>query len=326
MDHSIKKRKKFKWLIWSLLAGFILLNSIAIIHSYKFTHFAESHIEKTQKPEKLSFGQKLKTLVFGVNNPRPVNKTKPSVPYETITLQSNRVIECWYIKKDSASKFPNKKGTIIICHGYGAEKSSMLDKAAIFDSLGYDTFLIDFMGSGGSEGNTTTIGYKEAKQVKTAYDYLKSRGAKNIYLFGTSMGAAAIMKAIVDDQLDPKGLILECPFGSMYKTVGARFRNMNVPKCPMAGLLVFWGGVQNGFWAFGHNPSTYARKIKCPVLLLYGEQDKNVTRAEIDAIYNNLGGDKILRTFELAGHENYLIRYEKEWTEDVAEFLDFNYK
>ncbi|MBC8884363.1 hypothetical protein H9X57_16275 [Flavobacterium piscinae] len=54
------------------------------------------------------------------------------------------------------------------------------------------------------------------------------------------MGAVAIMKAISDFEIKPKGIIIECPFGSMYKTVGARFESMNVPTFPMAGLLVFW--------------------------------------------------------------------------------------
>ena len=296
------------------------MNIVAIFHSYKFTHFADDSIEKTQKPEQLSFSGKLNALFFGVNNPRPTNKTKPA-GYETIELQSNKKIECWYLNKDNYAKTETVKGTIIICHGYGGEKSSMLDKAKILDSLNYNTFLIDFMGSGGSEGNTTTIGFKEAKQVKTAYDYLQSKKVEDIYLFGTSLGAVAIMKAIKDYDLKPKGIIIECPFGTMYQTVEARFKNMNVPTFPMAGLLVFWGGIQNGFWAFNHNPTDYAKYITCPTLLLYGEKDKNVSRQEIDNIFTNLAGQKQLKTYKLAGHENYLNKYKIEWTQDITEFL-----
>lgn len=296
------------------------MNIVALFHSYKFTHFS-SGSEKTQKPEQLSFAEKLKTLFTGVSNPKPINKLYPEGTYETIELQGNKKIEGWYISNTSADSI---KGAVILFHGYAADKSTMLDKAAIFDSLQYNTLLIDFMGSGGSEGNTTTIGYKEAEQVKSAYDYLKNKGIDHIYLFGTSMGAVAIMKAIDDYQLDPKGIIIECPFGTMYQTVAARFRNMNVPSFPMAGLLVFWGGAQNGFWAFGHNPTAYAKHISCPTLLLYGERDKNVSRQETDDIYNNLAGKKTLKTYEKAGHENYLIGYKKEWTADVTQFLDNN--
>lgn len=292
------------------------MNVVAFFHAYKFTHFSESLTSKTEKPEVLNLGQKIKTLFFGVSNPRPKNDEKPE-NYETIVLQSNKKIECWYLKKDSLPT----KGTVVLFHGYSSKKSSMLDKALIFDSLDYNVLLVDFMGSGGSEGNATTIGFKEAEQVKTVYDFIKEKD-ETIYLFGTSMGAVAIMKALTDYNLNPKGIILECPFGTMYETVCARFNNMNVPKFPMAGLLVFWGGIQNGFWAFSHNPSEYAQSIKCPTLLLFGEQDKNVSRKEIDEIYRNLSGSKTLKTYQLAGHENYLIKYKEDWTTDIVEFLD----
>lgn len=99
---------------------------------------------------------------------------------------------------------------------------------------------------------------------------------------------------------------------------------MNAPVFPMAGLLVFWGGVQNDFWAFGHNPTEYAKKITCPTLLMHGMQDEKVSKAEIDEIFANLKGRKKLKTYKNAGHENYLIKYEGEWTKDVAQFIMAN--
>lgn len=291
------------------------MNVIAIFHSYKFTHFAESNLEKTKTPTKLSTGQKISTILFGVNNPKPVNEKIPSVAFETITIHSNKKIECWDIK------IPNSKGTIILFHGYGGNKSSLLDKAEVFRNLGFNTFLVDFMGSGGSEGNQTTIGFLEAEQVKSSYEFVKQKGENTIFLFGTSMGAVAIMKAISDYEVNPKGIIIECPFGSMYKTVCARFESMNLPTFPMAGLLVFWGGIQNGFWGFGHNPTDYSKKISCPSLLLHGQKDEKVSLEEINEIFSNLKGQKELKIYENAGHENYLNKYKNEWTGDVENFF-----
>ena len=290
------------------------MNVVAIFHSYKFTHFADRKSEKTKDPGELTTGQKISTIIFGVSNPRPENTCVPAI-YQTIKLQSNKEIECWSIR------VKNAKGTVILFHGFSGQKASMLDKAAIFQGLGYNTLLVDFMGSGGSEGNQTTIGFLEAEQVKTCVDYLTQKGEKNIFLFGTSMGAVAIMKAIHDFDLKPKKIIIECPFGSMYKTVCARFKTMNAPTFPMAGLLVFWGGIQNGFWAFGHNPTAYAKKISCPTLLLYGQQDAKVSKAEIDEIFTNLAGQKHLRIYQNAGHENYLIKYKAAWTKDISLFM-----
>lgn len=308
-------KERLKRLLWIVLILFIVMNIISYMHAYKFTHFTDSATEVTKDPVKLSTNEKILAILTGVNNPRPFNRETPSWPYSTLSLQSNKKIECWYIPIDSS------KGTVAIFHGYRGCKSSMLDQATIFRKLGYNILMVDFMGSGGSEGNQITIGFKEATQVKTCYDYLDSIGEKKIFLYGTSLGAVAILKCFKDYKIKPRGIIIECPFGSMYQTTCARFKIMKVPPFPMAGLLVFWGGVQNGFWAFGHRPIEYAKSVNCPTLLLYGEQDQKVSRKEIDDIFANLGGQKALKTYRLAGHENYLEKCEVKWTTDITDFI-----
>jgi uncharacterized protein len=299
-----------------LLISFVLMNCVAYFHAYQFTHFTNSDVLKTKNAKELSIFNKCKTLIFGIKNPRPLSIEKPLKPFETVQLQSSKKIECWHIK------IPNSKGTIAIFHGFSGSKSGMLDKSDAFNDLGFSTFLVDFIGSGGSEGNETTVGLKEAEDVKVSLDYLKNQQKEqNIVLFGTSMGAAAILKAAKTYNILPNSAILECPFGSIYKTTCARFQQMNVPCFPMAGLLVFWGGAQHGFWAFSHNPQDFAKQVNFPVLLLYGEKDKEVSRAEIDLMYQNLPNKKTLKTYPEAGHENYLKRYKMEWTNDVTEFL-----
>lgn len=303
-----------KHLFFALIAIFILMNIVACFHAYKFTHFTNKKVTKTNA-EKLSTVAKVKTLLFGLDNPRPQNKQIPTKEFDIVKLQSNKKIECWHLKTDDS------KGTIILFHGYGGSKSAMLSTSEEFTNQGFNTLLVDFMGSGGSEGNQTTIGFKEAEEVKTCFDFLTKNGEKNIYLFGTSLGAVAIMKAICDYKIQPKGIIIQCPFGSMYQTTCIRFNTMHVPSFPMAGLLVFWGGIQNGFWAFGHNPADYAKSIKCPTLLIYGEQDRKVSRTEIDEIYLNLTCQKKLRIYPLAGHGDYLTIYKKEWLQDIKSFI-----
>ncbi|MBS1554880.1 MAG: alpha/beta hydrolase [Bacteroidetes bacterium] len=314
MKQSNTKRK-VKLLFSFLFFAFLLLNAIAFFHAYRFTHFSTSTVDRTKDPKVLTVTQKLSALFFGIDNPRPVNKKIPNNLYSTISLKSNKEIECWLIPVDSA------KGTVILFHGFSAEKSSLIAQAEIFRKLGYATLLVDFMGSGGSEGNQTTIGYFEAEQVKTAFEFVKSQGDKNIYLFGTSMGSAAIMRAVSELKINPTGLILECPFGSMYQTVCARFDLMNVPRFPMAGLLVFWGGLQNGFWAFRHNPYEYSKSIDCPVLLIWGEKDVKVSRTETKKIFEGFVGRKKLVTLTEAGHENLMSASAHKWQLAMQQFV-----
>ena len=148
-------RKILKQFGWTLAVVFIIMNVLAIFHSYKFTHYSETSKPRL-KAQKLSGADIAKIVVLGIDNPRPVNTATPSQPYETITIQGNKKLECWSVKA------PNAKGTVILFHGYGGEKSGMIDKSDEFIKMGYNTLLVDFMGSGGSEGNQTTIGYKEA--------------------------------------------------------------------------------------------------------------------------------------------------------------------
>lgn len=303
------------FLLKVFLIFFVMMNVIAAFHAYKFTHFTTATAERTLKPEQLSIIDKATALLFGVSNPKPRNTELPNHKFDTVVLKSNKQIHCWWIQNDTA------KGNVLLFHGYGGEKSSMLDKAEIFLQQGYNVLLVDFMGCGSSEGNQTTIGFKEAEDVKTCFDFVQLKNTKPLYLFGTSMGAVAILKAIADYQIAPTGIMVECPFGTMYKTTCARFNNMGLPSFPMANLLVFWGGVENGFWAFGHNPEVYASSVTCPALLMYGAKDKNVSREEIEAIYANFKGLKQLKIYANAGHENYLIKYKNEWQKDVQDFL-----
>lgn len=286
---------------------FLLMNVLAYIHAYKFTHFYGTET-RTADPDKLSRAQKIKTLLLGINNPRPVNTITPNREYETLFIGD---LECWRIKIASA------KGFVIMFHGFAGKKSSLLDRAYEFNKMGYSVLLVDFLGSGGSKGNSTSIGYHEAEQVKTCVDFVMMQGEKNIFLFGTSMGAAAILKAVCDYTLHPSGIILECPFGSLYKTTCARFNNMHVPSFPFAAMLIFWGGAQNGYWAFGHNPSAYAMNVTCPVLLLYGKKDDRVSYEETEAIYSNLKGAKTLKVHPAAGHNDL---FGDAWIKDVTAF------
>ncbi|RYD90798.1 MAG: alpha/beta hydrolase, partial [Sphingobacteriales bacterium] len=277
-------KKLKKNLLRGLVVIFVLANVMAFFHGRKFTHFDPDTREKPS-PEGMPFFKKIKTMFTGVSLPRPYTKKLPNRPYSTVALNSNVRIICWAMKATVPAK-----GTMILCHGYGGEKSDMLDRAYVCLDAGYNVLLPDFMGAEASEGNLCTIGYKEAENVKTCIDYISTHGEKNIYLLGASMGAAAIMRTCSIYALPVKALVLECPFGSMRQTVKNRFEAMQVPAFPLSDFLVFWGGAQNGFNAFSHNPEDYAKKIKLPVLLLCGGKDDRVKPEEIQHIQGIIQG------------------------------------
>lgn len=289
---------------------------IAITHAYKFTHFSSSENNRTTSPEEIGIAEKFLIALTGVSNPRPEISDYPDMPYEKIILNDNYYTACWKIKAQSS------KGIIILFHGYSGCKSGLLKQANAFLEMNYSVFLVDFMGCGETRGRITTVGYFEAEQVKSAFDYIYNDGEKNIILYGTSMGATAILRAVSECDVNPEKMILECPFSSLYKTVKNRFEMMGLPAFPMAELIVFWGGFQNGFNGFSHNPAEYSKEIYQPVLLMHGKEDKKVSLEEIHSIYSNLKGKKKLKIFDNTAHENYLVKNEISWKKEAELFLN----
>ena len=304
-------------LLYGFSIVFVLINIVAYFHAYKFTHFSQSDIAKTKDPAGLSGFDKIKIALFGIDNPRPRARTMPKQHFTTIRIQSGQTaLECWRIGVEKP------KGTVILFHGYSAEKSQMLERSDELLQMGYNTMLVDFMGCGGSDGNETTIGFHEAENVKACFNFLKQQGEKRIFLFGSSLGAAAVIKTVSEGDISPAGIIVECPFGSMLDAVRMRFAAMKLPSFPMAELLVLWGGVQHGFWGFAHKPTEYAKSVRCPTLLLAGGKDDKVSNEEIEEIFRNLSCPKRLVVYPLAGHATYLEEYREQWRRDVCGFLD----
>lgn len=307
-------KRLFKRSAFALLLVFIIANIVAFMHAYRFTHFSDTAKSRTADPHDLSWGEKIGILFTGIENPRPQNTEQPTQSYSVISVNSTERLECWKIPVDNA------RGTVVMFHGYAGKKSSLLHRAQILNDMGFNTILVDLMGSGGSGGSVSTVGYDEAEQVKDCFEFFRE-DEMPVYLFGTSMGAAAILKASEDYHIKPAGILLECPFGSLYKTVSARFEMMKVPSFPMAALLTFWGGMQHGYWAFSHNPTEYARSVEVPTLLMFGEQDDRVSREEIDEIFLNLRGPKTLKTYSGQGHDLFSDN-EETWREDVRAFIE----
>ncbi len=309
-------QKFFKYLLRTFIVLFLLLNIIVAFHAYKFTHFyntGELGLNKTNKNK-----PSIKELLFGFNAEKQKNAA-PDSGYQTVILKTKDGIrlEGWYIPVDSA------KGTVCLFHGHGGTKTGTNGPAEAFRKMGYTTFQLDFRAHGSSGGNTCTIGYEESEDVKLAYDFVKSQGEKNIVLWGISLGAATITKAMADYQsIQPNKVILEMPFGTIEDAVKGRMRMMGVPAQPISTLLTFWGGAEHGFWAFNMQPVEYAKQINCPALLQWGKTDNRVSKEEEEELFANLASpNKKFVVYDECGHENICIKENAKWQNEVKAFL-----
>jgi uncharacterized protein len=312
--------KRFlKILFRSIIIVFILLNVVVAFHAYKFTHFYDADEITIKKPADKTGWDKTKEILFGINAVKQQNSNASDSTYKTIilTTEDSIKLEGWYIPADSAAK-----GTVCMFHGHGGKKSGNNDEAAVFHKLGYNTFQIDFRAHGNSGGNTCTIGFYESEDVKLAYDFIEKKGEKNIVLWGISMGASTITKAVKDYQLEPQKVILEMPFGTIEDAAAGRLKMMKLPAQPLATLITFWGGLEHGFWAFSMKPQEYAASIKCPALLQWGLNDPRVSKSEEDILFKNIpNANKKMVIYETAGHESLCKKEPVKWEVAIASFL-----
>ncbi len=306
------------WVV--LLVCFLLLNFLAYRHARAMLTFS-TEAGRTPPPQSLSTWQKIKVLTCGVTVPRPENNRSPQdlgLPSETIRFANGdgASLEGWLLTP------PNPKGTVLLFHGYAACRSTLLEEGRAFYDMGFTTVLIDFRGSGGSDGSATTLGYHEAQDVVATVRHVRSRELPGpLILYGQSMGGAAVLRSIAALKVKPEAVILESVFGRMIGAVRNRFGLMGVPSFPGAELLVFWGGVQVGFSGFHHNPEEYARACKCKALVLHGTEDRLARLEEGQAIYGNLAGSKEMVVFEGAGHTSLYGAAPEQWKAVVDRFL-----
>ena len=266
------KKKLRRW--WPAVAALFLgvfaaLNMLAYQHAHAMTHFAASKV-RTGEVETLTTGQKLRVLFCGVSMPRPCARaatTDLGAACRSIIVDCTNGVRLGAWSCPAATQGP----LVILFHGYAGEKTGTLREAKAFLEMGLSVLLVDFRGSGDSSESYTTIGYREADDVafvvRYAHDHLPH---PQVILYGHSMGAAAILRAVHACGVQPDAIILEGVFDRMLSTVRNRFKLMHVPSFPGAELLVFWGGRQAGFDGFSLNPVEYATSIRCPTLFLHG--------------------------------------------------------
>ena len=316
----MRVKKFLKRAAYFLLIIFVLLNALFIWQAFAFTHFSNKKIPKQEHTS--AFEQKF-NRIFGKQHPRQLVVDSLTVPHQSLFIQSDTLkLAAWYLKHNTDSI---AKGTVIMFHGYGSSRSEIIPEATALYNMQYNVFMVDFRGHGQSEGNECSMGYFESHDVRSAYNFIKSNGEKNIILWGGSMGAASVTKAMHDDTtLKPSKIILEKCFGKMTDAVrGFTENSMHQSNKALITMLTFWGSVEQGVWMFNMKPEQYVKSINCPALIQWGDHDENVTKEETESIYKNIGSSKKqLVIYPNCGHENLLLKDPSLWKSSVINFLN----
>ena len=187
--------------------------------------------------------------------------------YEDVSFKTadGLTLRGWYI--------PSAKGTqktLILLHGYPADKGNILPALAFLHE-DFNLLLFDFRYLGRSEGSYSTAGAKEVEDLLAAIQFLKSRGVKEVGVWGFSMGGAVTLMAI-EKAPEIRAVISESSYASLADMT---FELLPIPllNYPIAYLVGVWAKLFLGIDVRDASPADRIRNTKIPILLIHSSAD-----------------------------------------------------
>jgi len=139
-----------------------------------------------------------------VRQTTPARVAETPIDFESMTVHADDVefdsadgvrLSGWWIDGEPG------RPPVMLCHDFGASKSSLVNVALALNRVGFPVLAFDFRAHGDSQGQRSTLGLREKRDVVGAVDYLSSRqdlDTKRIGVFGVGMGAHAAVLAAAD--------------------------------------------------------------------------------------------------------------------------------
>jgi uncharacterized protein len=217
-----------------------------------------------------------------------------------------------------------RRATIVMIHGLSNNRREPLDKAGYLHEAGYNLLVFDLRGHGRSDGDGSTMGYRETEDVSAAVTKARQLDAGRIALFGYSLGAAiAVEEAAVDPNVST--VIEDSGFTSVGDVFLARFTEVtHLPDLPWAAPLVAFGELDVGISLWKVAPVDMAARLHKPLLAIVGGADTIVPPAEGRAIFAAAPGPKQLLEVPAAGHVQAYDTANRLYEGTVLTFLAAN--
>ena len=214
----------------------------------------------------------LLTFLISIHPLKIITNLEPSglgLKYEEITFKSadNVKLSGWLIPNNKTKK------TIIVMHGYPADKANLLGIAE-FLAKDFNVFLFDFRSFGKSEGKFTTAGYLEKNDLLGAIQYLeKEKNITKIGLYGFSLGGAV---ALMTNHKNVKAIVTDSSYAKLSNIVGYMYRIFFIFKYPLTYLTKLYGILFLRINIDDASPVDSIKNIKVPILLIHAEKDSQI--------------------------------------------------
>ena len=236
-------------------------------------------------------------------------RTPPLAPPSDLAVRpvsfasgSGATIRGWYL--------PGMRGggAVLLLHGVGSNRSSMVGRARFLHRQGYSVLLPDFQAHGESGGEFITFGSLESFDAAAALDFLRQcSSGERVAAIGVSMGGAAALLG-PGGPLHVDALVLE----SVYPTIRQALEDrLAVWMGPLGRLNRYVAPVvlrsvsaEIGVREEALRPIDRIASAAAPLFLLSGTRDAYTPIAEARALFEHARGPKEFWPVEGAKHED----------------------
>lgn len=228
--------------------------------------------------------------------------------------RNGRRLFAWY----AAS--PGSRTAIVLIHGWGGNAAHLLPLAAPLHAAGHAILLIDARCHGRSDDDSFASMPRFAEDLETGIDWLRDRTngtSAGIAVAGHSVGAAAALLA-ASRRNDIAAVVSLAAFAHPEEVMRRFIAARRIPFVPLG-----WYALRYVEWVIGYRfaaiaPVNTIRRVRCPVLLLHGTEDKTVPPEDSRRLAARATGST--RLMLLAGdHES--IEAMDDAINSVADFL-----
>lgn len=234
---------------------------------------------------------------------------------------------------DSPSSKADKFPSIILAHGFGADKTEdgMFDDIAnALIKVGFAVFRFDFSGLGESEGDySKTTLTKLAEDLRSIIDFVKSNprvDTSKIGLVGMSFGTSV---SVALHAPEIKAYVLLGSVANPYEVLKNLFKEYSFNPDGMSFRITSEGEhIEMGsqFWKdfVNHDLLKAIADIRKPICVIHGEKDSKAPLSEGQVFYENAKEPKKLVVIKNADHGFYEPNEREEMAKETAGWFQKN--
>lgn len=212
--------------------------------------------------------------------------------------------------------------TAILFHGFNAEVYTNLSAhGAFLMKNGFNVLFVTHRSHGKSEGKWSTIGLREQNDVLTWVDWAQAHGAKQILLYGVSMGAFAVSNA--SDKLggtNVRAVVIDSGFYSIYEQMKRDSQKNHIPKIMLPAQVVL---AKLFLRADIRRAATASlQNAQIPAFFLHGTDDETVLYDWCRVNYDACASQKEMLLVEDAPHTLSILKDPEAVEPRLTAFFD----